>query len=153
MTTLAPKPPALWGELSHGARRLGIDTGQEPVVYLRRDSSIVRSKGCDSQTRGEGRSGGLPPRDARGRSSGGTVRAASRLLAHAGFTLRWVVAVHAVADPLSAAALEREARVELVTCNTIPHPSNRIDVLDAICAAVERRIPAGVMAEAATAAR
>jgi ribose-phosphate pyrophosphokinase len=86
-------------------------------------------------------------------SSGGTVRAASRLLANAGLPLRWVVAVHAVADPLTAAALEREARVELVTCNTIPHPSNRIDVLDAIRAAVERRIPAGVRSEAATVAR
>ena len=76
-------------------------------------------------------------------ASGGTIRAASRLLASAGLPLRWVVAVHAVADPLSAKALEREAGVELVTCNTIPHPSNRIDVLDAIRTAVERRIPAG----------
>jgi hypothetical protein len=71
----------------------------------------------------------------------------------AGLPLQWVVAVHAVADPLTAEALEREARVELVTCNTIPHPSNRIDVLDAIRAAVERRIPAGALAEAATASR
>jgi ribose-phosphate pyrophosphokinase len=86
-------------------------------------------------------------------SSGGTVRAASRLLVNAGFPLRLVVVVHAVADPLTAAALEREARVELVTCNTIPHPSNRIDVLDAIRAAVERQIPAVHLAEAAAAAR
>jgi ribose-phosphate pyrophosphokinase len=86
-------------------------------------------------------------------SSGGTVRAASRLLANAGFPLRWAVAVHAVADPLTAAALEREARVELVTCSTIHHPSNRIDVSDAIRAAVERRLPAGAVTEAATAVR
>jgi ribose-phosphate pyrophosphokinase len=86
-------------------------------------------------------------------ASGGTVRAASRLLANAGFPLRWVVAVHAVAHPLTAAVLKRQARVELVTCNTIPHPSNRIDVLNAIRAAVERRIPAGAPAAAATATR
>jgi thymidine phosphorylase len=58
MTALAPKPPTLRGELSHRARRLGIDTGQEPVVYLRSDSSIVRSEGFDSQTRVEVRAGG-----------------------------------------------------------------------------------------------
>ena len=86
-------------------------------------------------------------------ASGGTVRAASRLLASAGLPLRWVVAVHAVADPLTAEALGREAGVELVTCNTIPHPSNRIDVLEAIRAAVERRMPAGAVAEAATVVR
>jgi ribose-phosphate pyrophosphokinase len=86
-------------------------------------------------------------------ASGGTARAASRLLANAGFPLQWVVAVHAVADPLSAEALEREARVELVTCNTIHHPSNRIDVSDAIRDAVERRLPAGVVTGAATATR
>jgi hypothetical protein len=31
------------------------------------------------------------------------------LLANAGIALQWVVAVHAVADPLTAEALEREA--------------------------------------------
>jgi ribose-phosphate pyrophosphokinase len=83
-------------------------------------------------------------------ASGGTVRAASRLLANAGFPLRWVVAVHAVADPLRVEALEREAGVELITCNTIAHPSNRIDVLEAIYPAVRRRLPAGTPMEAAT---
>lgn len=37
--------------LTHRARRLGIDTGPEAMVYLRRDSAIVRSEGFDSQTR------------------------------------------------------------------------------------------------------
>ena len=86
-------------------------------------------------------------------SSGGTVRAASRLLAAAGLPLQWAVAVHAVADPLTAQALEREAGIELVTCNTILHPSNRIDVSEAIRAAVELRLPAGVVAESAAAVR
>ena len=33
------------------ARRLGIDTGQEPVVYLHRDSLVVRSEGFATETR------------------------------------------------------------------------------------------------------
>jgi hypothetical protein len=41
MTALAPHSPTFRGELSHRARRLGIDTGQEPVVYPRRDSSAA----------------------------------------------------------------------------------------------------------------
>ena len=39
------------------ARRLGIDTGQEAVVYLHRDSSVVRSEGFRSQARIEVRAG------------------------------------------------------------------------------------------------
>ena len=50
--------PAVSGDgLSHRARRLGIDTGQEAVVYLSRESAVVRSEGFDSQTRIEVRSG------------------------------------------------------------------------------------------------
>jgi thymidine phosphorylase len=33
------------------ARHLGIDTGQEPVVYLHRDSTVVHSEGFASETR------------------------------------------------------------------------------------------------------
>jgi thymidine phosphorylase len=54
MTAVRPDPSrarVASGELSHRARRLGIETGQEPVVYLRGDSAIVRSEGFDSQTR------------------------------------------------------------------------------------------------------
>ena len=57
--------------------------------------------------------------------------------------------MHAVVDPLTAEALEREAGFELVTCNTIPHPSNRIDVLDSVRAAVERLLPADTAVEPA----
>ncbi|HET7469775.1 MAG TPA: thymidine phosphorylase family protein [Gemmatimonadales bacterium] len=42
---------------THRARRLGIDTGQEAVVYLHRDSPIVRSEGFNSQARVEVRAG------------------------------------------------------------------------------------------------
>ena len=42
----------------HRARRLGIDTGLEAVVYLHRDSAVVHAEGFDSQTRVELRHGG-----------------------------------------------------------------------------------------------
>jgi len=42
----------------HRARRLGIDTGYEAVVYLHRDSAVVHAEGFDSQTRVELRHGG-----------------------------------------------------------------------------------------------
>ncbi|HEU4647695.1 MAG TPA: thymidine phosphorylase family protein [Gemmatimonadales bacterium] len=35
----------------HRARRLGIDTGQEPVIYLHRESQVCRSEGFESETR------------------------------------------------------------------------------------------------------
>lgn len=43
---------------THRARRLGIDTGQEAVVYLHRDSPVVRSEGFNSQARVEVRAAG-----------------------------------------------------------------------------------------------
>lgn len=82
-------------------------------------------------------------------ASGRTVRVAARLLTAAGFRAPWVVAVHAVADRETTEALERDARLELVTCNTIAHPSNRIDLSDAIRAAVERRLRADAALPAA----
>jgi len=42
---------------THRARRIGIDTGQEAVVYLHRNSPIVRSEGFSSQARVEVRAG------------------------------------------------------------------------------------------------
>jgi thymidine phosphorylase len=42
-------PPAL--PAGHRARRLYIDSGQEAVVYLHRDSEVCRSEGFESETR------------------------------------------------------------------------------------------------------
>jgi hypothetical protein len=39
------------GAPSHRARRLYIDSGQESVVYLHRDSELCRSEGFESETR------------------------------------------------------------------------------------------------------
>ena len=56
MTAATPgAPPAaghpLGGSLIHRARRLYIDSGQEAVVYLHRDSPLCRSEGFESETR------------------------------------------------------------------------------------------------------
>ena len=55
MTALAaPAPPsgrAMDGPAGHRARRLYIDSGQEAVVYLHRDSEVCRSEGFESETR------------------------------------------------------------------------------------------------------
>jgi len=47
----APAPPTAEPIPVHHARRLEIDTGQEAVVYLHRDSPVCRSEGFDSETR------------------------------------------------------------------------------------------------------
>ncbi|MGZ8398877.1 MAG: thymidine phosphorylase, partial [Gemmatimonadales bacterium] len=54
MTTMAAAPTAarpLDGSLVHRARRVYIDSGQEAVVYLHRDSQLCRSEGFESETR------------------------------------------------------------------------------------------------------
>ena len=54
--TLAPAPPAeaerqASGRSLHRVRRLRIDSGQEAVVYLHRDSEVCRSEGFESEIR------------------------------------------------------------------------------------------------------
>ena len=70
MTAAMPGAPAaarhpLGGSLIHRARRLYIDSGQEAVVYLHRDSPLCRSEGFEAQSRIEvrrdGRLQGVPP--------------------------------------------------------------------------------------------
>jgi len=54
MTAVATAPalePAESSAAIHRARRLYIDSGQEPVVYLHRDSQLCRSEGFESETR------------------------------------------------------------------------------------------------------
>lgn len=55
MTTITASSPAaeraVDGSLAHRARRLYIDSGQEAVVYLHRDSPLCRSEGFESETR------------------------------------------------------------------------------------------------------
>ena len=51
-TATAPaRPHSANGSIHHRARRLYIDSGQEAVVYLHRDSELCRSEGFESETR------------------------------------------------------------------------------------------------------
>ncbi|HEU4733169.1 MAG TPA: ribose-phosphate diphosphokinase, partial [Kofleriaceae bacterium] len=73
-------------------------------------------------------------------STGRTMIEATRQLRAAGSAPPICVAIHAVfADALSEALIEAGAR-GIVTCNTIPHTTNRICVLDGLAAAVRERV-------------
>jgi ribose-phosphate pyrophosphokinase len=73
-------------------------------------------------------------------SSGGTMLAAVRLLHGAGFARPVIVAIHAVVAEGEAENFDRTGGVQLVTCNTIDHPTNRIDVTGAIRTAVAHQL-------------
>jgi ribose-phosphate pyrophosphokinase len=75
-------------------------------------------------------------------STGRTMIEATRQLRAAGSAAPMCVAIHAVfADALHDALVDAGAR-DIVTCNTIPHTTNRICVLDALAAAVRERVAA-----------
>ena len=73
-------------------------------------------------------------------SSGGTMLAAVRLLLAAGFARPKLVAVHPVVAGGAAENIEETGSLELVTCNTIDHPTNRIDVTGAVLTAVAHQL-------------
>jgi ribose-phosphate pyrophosphokinase len=83
-------------------------------------------------------------------SSGATMAEAIRLLKQAGWPPPACVAVHGVFADGSYQRLKNAGAAAIVTCNTITHPSNQIDVLDLAVAAVARCLhprerPAGTM--------
>lgn len=72
-------------------------------------------------------------------SSGATLAATARALRRAGFSAVDVVVVHALC---TAGALERIRRAgvrRIVSCDTVPHPSNAIDVAPLLAAALGGR--------------
>jgi ribose-phosphate pyrophosphokinase len=73
-------------------------------------------------------------------SSGETMLAATRLLLAAGFARPKLVAVHAVGAAGTTESFDPTGDLELVTCNTIEHPTNRIDVTGAILTAVAHQL-------------
>lgn len=73
-------------------------------------------------------------------SSGGTMLAAARLLESAGFPSPRIVAVHAVVAEDAIESLQRAGGLDLVSSNTIDHPTNRIDVAEAVGAAVVHQL-------------
>jgi ribose-phosphate pyrophosphokinase len=73
-------------------------------------------------------------------STGQTMIEATRQLRGAGSAAPMCVAIHAVfADALNDALIDAGAR-GIVTCNTIPHATNRICVMDSLAAAVRERV-------------
>lgn len=71
-------------------------------------------------------------------SSGTTMRQAVALLRGAGRPAPWCVAVHAVFAGEAEQLLRHAGAREVVTCNTLAHPTNRIDVFPAILEGVSR---------------
>ncbi len=80
-------------------------------------------------------------------ATGGTMIEASRLLRQAGWPGAVCVGVHAVFAGNAYQALEEAGAARIVTCNTIPHPSNSIDVSPRISAAVAQRLGASAPLE------
>jgi ribose-phosphate pyrophosphokinase len=76
-------------------------------------------------------------------STGRTMAAAATALRARGMPAPVVVAVHAVWADGAAAALDAAGIARAVTTNTVPHPSNAIDVAkptaDGVLAALDRR--------------
>jgi len=70
-------------------------------------------------------------------STGATMRRAIRLLRQAGYPPPRCLAVHAVFADAAEEVICAGAR-EVITCNTLDHPSNRIDVLPLIAEGIER---------------
>ena len=73
-------------------------------------------------------------------SSGGTMAAAVRALRAAGWPPPACLAVHAVFADGAHQALRDAGAAAIVSCNTIPHPSNAIDVQGLLRDAVLRRL-------------
>jgi ribose-phosphate pyrophosphokinase len=73
-------------------------------------------------------------------SSGGTMAAAVRALRADGWPAPVCLAVHAVFADGAHEALRAAGAATVVTCNTITHPSNVIDVQGLLTAAVSRRL-------------
>ena len=69
-------------------------------------------------------------------ASGATMQEATRLLRRAGWPAPICLAVHAVFAGTAYQALQDAGAAKIATCNTIPHPSNAIDVSRVIASAV-----------------
>lgn len=76
-------------------------------------------------------------------SSGATLAATARTLRKCGIARVEAVVVHAIFAPGAAERLARAGIARTVTCNSVPHPSNRIDVTAAMAAALRSRHGSG----------
>jgi ribose-phosphate pyrophosphokinase len=73
-------------------------------------------------------------------SSGGTMAAATRALRGAGWAAPVCLAVHAIFGEGIHDTLRDAGAAAVVTCNTIPHPTNAIDVEGLLAEAVSHRL-------------
>jgi ribose-phosphate pyrophosphokinase len=73
-------------------------------------------------------------------ASGGTMLEATRLLRSAGWPAPICLGVHAVFAGKAYTSLQDAGAAKIVTCNTITHPSNEIDVSKLVSDAVEQSL-------------
>jgi len=78
-------------------------------------------------------------------ASGATMIEATRLLRRAGWPAPICLGVHGVFAGNAYALLQEAGAAKIVTCNTITHPSNEIDVSRLVAAAVEQSLEASVL--------
>ena len=71
-------------------------------------------------------------------STAGTMAETVRHLRRAGLRPPVCIAVHAIFAEGAEAALAEAGAAAVITCDTIPHPTNRIRTLDLVAAAVRR---------------
>lgn len=76
-------------------------------------------------------------------SSGRTVIAAAHALRAAGFGQPWCVAVHALFPPAVYDELRQGDVLRVVSCNTVPHPSNAIDLHHSLASGVRELLHGG----------
>ena len=72
-------------------------------------------------------------------SSGATLATTARALRRAGFSTVDVVVVHAICAPGALARIRRAGVRRIVSCDTVPHPSNAIAVAPLLAAALRGR--------------
>jgi ribose-phosphate pyrophosphokinase len=72
-------------------------------------------------------------------SSGATLAAAARALRRAGVARVDVAIVHAICVPGALARIRRAGVRRIVSCDTVPHPSNAIGVAPLLAAALRQR--------------
>jgi ribose-phosphate pyrophosphokinase len=76
-------------------------------------------------------------------ASGATMLEATRLLRLAGWPAPICLGVHPVFAGDAYASLKKAGAAKIVTCNTITHPSNAIDISKLVAAAVAQSLQAG----------
>jgi len=122
--------------------RLGINTYKEAILYMREDCHICRAEGFEVHAPNLQAYRECTPIIADDIiSTGHTMIAAIKCLQAAGMNSPICIGVPAVFADNVVAALTAAGAAEIVTCNTIMHPSNQIDLAEDIVAALATFTP------------